>query len=478
MVLVSGFRLRAVLLALVHLGSTLSEAFFPIALGVSVTAITAGDTRGLVVAGAFLVVLIGVRVGLSISALVLSKRLEIELSLRLKSAIGERVVVAESGFEVGEILEVASADTGTLGRAYGVFDSVVVSVIVFVVVAAILLAQSVVLGLVILAAVPVLVLGLPLILRPLTARLSEHRDLAGAVSELSADVAVGLKTLKGLGAETVFFDRFRRVSARMQVTGLRVARLRAFVEGIKIVVPAAVILTVLAVGLVQLRHGEITTGQLVAFYGLAIFLVGPVTRIVDSVQEIGPLFVASDRVWSVLYSDDRTERDVGTLCDSFAINSVTVLPENHPAADIARVAHGSGILVCRGDDYLFEGSVREMFLGTPDEVTMRRALDVAHATDIVTELGGLDGRIEDAGANLSGGQRQRCVLARAIAADPDLLVLVNPTSAVDTVTEWGIAHRVIAARSGKTTVIVTNSPAFTSAAESVRDQAGVEEVHL
>jgi ABC-type multidrug transport system fused ATPase/permease subunit len=68
---------------------------------------------------------------------------------------------------------------------------------------------------------------------------------------------------------------------------------------------------------------------------------------------------------------------------------------------------------------------------------------------------------------LSGGQRQRLALARALAADPEVLLLDDPTSAVDAHTEAAIADRIRAMRSGRTTVVVTTSPLLLDRADEV-----------
>jgi putative ABC transport system ATP-binding protein len=84
--------------------------------------------------------------------------------------------------------------------------------------------------------------------------------------------------------------------------------------------------------------------------------------------------------------------------------------------------------------------------------------------------GGLDHAIEELGGNLSGGQRQRIALARALHADPEVLVLEEPTTAVDAVTEARIASGLADLRHGdapRTTVIVTASPAFLAVADRV-----------
>lgn len=95
----------------------------------------------------------------------------------------------------------------------------------------------------------------------------------------------------------------------------------------------------------------------------------------------------------------------------------------------------------------------------PDDNAIRHALKLADAQDVLNGLvGGLDGLISERGRSISGGQRQRVALARALYANPPILLLVEPTSAVDSHTESRIAANLRAARKGKTTVVVTASP--------------------
>ena len=90
---------------------------------------------------------------------------------------------------------------------------------------------------------------------------------------------------------------------------------------------------------------------------------------------------------------------------------------------------------------------------------VERALDTASADDIFEAVReGLDAVVTERGRSFSGGQRQRLVLARALALDPEVLVLVEPTSAVDAHTEARIASRLRGHRDGSTTVVVSSSP--------------------
>src|SRR5690606_13033633 len=119
---------------------------------------------------------------------------------------------------------------------------------------------------------------------------------------------------------------------------------------------------------------------------------------------------------------------------------------------------------------LFTGRLRDELdvSGTATDEEVRQALYVACAEDIVAALPeGLDAEVAEAGREFSGGQRQRLRLARALLADPEILILVEPTSAVDAHTEARIADRLGKARAGRTTLVCTTSPLVLDRADHV-----------
>lgn len=73
------------------------------------------------------------------------------------------------------------------------------------------------------------------------------------------------------------------------------------------------------------------------------------------------------------------------------------------------------------------------------------------------------------GKSLSGGQRQRLALARALAGDAPVLVLHDPTTAVDSVTEAAIASRLYAIRQCRSTILITSSPAMLGICDRIVD---------
>ncbi|MGL4832412.1 MAG: ABC transporter transmembrane domain-containing protein [Propionibacteriaceae bacterium] len=129
-------------------------------------------------------------------------------------------------------------------------------------------------------------------------------------------------------------------------------------------------------------------------------------------------------------------------------------------------------------DIFVSDSSASMFAGTlqeaidPLSIATREqaedALRVASAEDVFAGLpNGWQGRIDERGRGLSGGQRQRVILARALIHAPEILVLVEPTSAVDAHTEARIAQRLASAREGKTTIIMSASPLLLHYADDV-----------
>ncbi|GAB2532635.1 ABC transporter ATP-binding protein [Brachybacterium huguangmaarense] len=164
---------------------------------------------------------------------------------------------------------------------------------------------------------------------------------------------------------------------------------------------------------------------------------------------------------------------------------VEVLAGASPGARVGRTAVDAARPGELREDLLVEPHRVDLFDGTlRDQLATRSAVapsaaDDSWATDALAAAGaedllrilpdGLDARILDRGANLSGGQRQRVALARAVASDIPVLVLQDPTTAVDAVTEQRIAEGLVAARRlpDRATLVLTRAPAILREADRV-----------
>jgi putative ABC transport system ATP-binding protein len=146
----------------------------------------------------------------------------------------------------------------------------------------------------------------------------------------------------------------------------------------------------------------------------------------------------------------------------------------------------AAVLVAAHDAALFDGSLAANVIPEDDaedgsesgpadgpadlepDLRTERAMAAARADEVAHSLpyGAATG-VGEGGRSLSGGQRQRVLLARALRAGPPVLVVHDPTTAVDTVTEGRIAEGLREFRRGRTTVVVTNSPALLAVTDRV-----------
>jgi ABC-type multidrug transport system fused ATPase/permease subunit len=430
---------------------------------------------------------------------------------RTGSAIRER-------FSTGEVVATVSNDAMRAGGAFDITARLAGAVVAYVVVAIILLTSSQTLGLVVLIGVPVLVLGLVFVIGPLQARQRQQREEVGQLTALGADTAAGLRVLRGIGGEPGFFARYRAQSQRVRVAGVRVAAPQSTLDAAQVFLPGLFVVAVTWLGARFALSGQIDVGQLVAFYGYAAFLVIPLRTAAEAVDKITRSLVGARRMLAVLAverglpepeppaaeppADARLEdpssglvvqpgelvclassdpHETAALADRLGGFSPGGRLDGTPLVELPRKIVRERVVVSEADPLLFAGTVRgelDPWHRSADEEILD-AVGVANAEDILDALpGGLDGEVDERGRSFSGGQRQRLVLARAILSDAPILVLVEPTSAVDAHTEARIARRLRDARVGRTTVVVTTSPLVLDLADRVmlvRDGRVVEE---
>lgn len=436
---------------------------------------------------------------------------------------------------VGADLSVATADTTILSRAIGlgVYGPSRVSAIV--VCAVILLLVSWPLGVgVLVGSVVVLVLGDQLggVLRGrVVAQQAAVADAAGS----AADLVQGLRVIKGLGAQSVTSGRYRALSqqARERAVLTAGAQQRSM-AGLSVLGGLFVVTVGAAAGWMALE-GRITVGELITVVMISQFVMEPIASLAQMVSFFwNPGVAAAGRVLEVLRAEPavRDSAASGPLPDQrgpwglrvtapwLPGGVVRVDPGEHvvlppdptiiaalvplldrtrepepdervelldhsghavPVADLTVDALRATVLVAPHEPHLFAGSLLDNVL--VEEVTgqdlptaaegAKAALAAASCDDVVAVLPqGLASPVGEAGSRLSGGQRQRIGLARALHTAPQVLVLQDPTTGVDSVTEQRVAAATASLRRGRTTVVITASPAWVGRADRVIPTAG------
>ncbi|MDQ6716083.1 MAG: ABC transporter ATP-binding protein, partial [Actinomycetota bacterium] len=184
----------------------------------------------------------------------------------------------------GDVVAVVSSDAMRLGSLYDILARFVGAVVSFVVVAVILLNASRPLGLLVLIGVPVLVSSLTLIVRPLQRRQAEQREESGRLIGLGADTVAGLRVLRGIGGEQTYLARYAGQSQQVRRVGYRVSGVQAALDSSQVLLPGLFVLVVTWLGARFALEGQISVGQLVAFYGYSAFLVTPLSTATEFVD--------------------------------------------------------------------------------------------------------------------------------------------------------------------------------------------------
>ncbi len=424
-------------------------------------------------------------------------------------------------FPAGDVVSVTTTDMERVGHVYDTTARFSGAIVSFAVVGVLLLRASVSTGLVVLLGAPVLLAMLSLIIRPLQRRQAEQREESGRLTTLGTDTVAGLRILRGIGGEAEFVGRYAVQSQRVRQAGVRVAGYQAALDASQTLLPGLFVVLVVWTGARAVVRGDLTTGELVAFYGYATFMTFPLRTVTEMVEHVIRFRVAATKIMAILRvpSDHPAvagEGSLETAADGdlvdpvsgavFTRGALTAVVSARPedsvalagrlgrlgpgaagpgkaaagAGGVEATAYGAGptlggrtladlpidvvrrtVVVNDPEARLFSGSLRaQLRAGRPaDDTTLVRALGTAHATEILHSLpDGLDTIVEEKGRGFSGGQRQRLGLARALAIDPPVLVLIEPTSAVDAHTEARIAEELARHRRGRTTVVATVSP--------------------
>ncbi|MGW4785645.1 ABC transporter transmembrane domain-containing protein [Streptomyces sp. NPDC004230] len=427
----------------------------------------------------------------------------------LGSALTRRVAA-------GEVVAVSTGDVEKIGWFVEAVSRFSAAALTVVAVCVGLLVYQPALGVIVAVGVPVLALAVLPLLPRATRRADTQREKAGRATELASDTVAGLRVLRGIGGEELFLDRYRRASQEVRTAAVRSARMWSVISALQVLMPGLLMIAVVWRG-VQLAHeGRIAVGELVTVYSAVMLLTYPLQHFQEIAMAYSFSRPSARRAARVLSleraTDSRGSREAtvptgdlydpttGLLVPAGLFTAVVcgdpdaagVLAERlggHPAEEGTSVLLGgipldelplhsarTAVLVQDKDPVLLSGSLRELLdVPASGAVGAEAALAAAQCGDVLDALtqgspaadDPMDTRITERGRSLSGGQRQRLALARSLITDPQVLVLDEPTSAVDSHTEARIAEGLRTLRANRTTVVFTSSPLVLDRADRV-----------
>ncbi|MFE6940821.1 ABC transporter ATP-binding protein [Streptomyces chartreusis] len=511
-------QLKALAWGLLHF---LSVSALPFCVGVAVQAVVDRSGKQLALAGGLLALCCaGNAIGETflhrtavtnwITAAARVQQVLARKTAQLGSALTRRVAA-------GEVVAVSTGDVEKIGWFVEAWSRFTAAAVTIVIVCVGLVVYQPELGTVVAVGLPLLAIAVLPLLPRATRRADVQREKAGRATELASDTVAGLRVLRGIGGEELFLDRYRGASQEVRHAAVRSARMWSLISAIQVLMPGLLLIAVVWYGVHLARQGKVSIGELVTVYSSIMILTYPLRHFEEIAMAYSFSRPSARRAARVLSLERATDtggsRDgaevpsgdlydpaTGLLAPSGRLTAVVCgdpdaagrLAERlggHPSEESTSVLLGgvpldelpldnarTAVLVQDKDPVLLSGTLREL-LDVPrsGDVRPEDALAAAQCEDVLAALvqGSLDAedpmdaRITERGRSLSGGQRQRLALARSLITDPGVLVLDEPTSAVDSHTEARIAHGVRKLRAGRTTVVFTSSPLLLDRADRV-----------
>ncbi|MEU2490173.1 ABC transporter ATP-binding protein [Streptomyces sp. NPDC007883] len=513
-----GGQLASLVWGLLHFSSVMA---LPYGVGIAVQSVVERSGTGLALAGG-LIALAGVGIAAGdtmlhrtavtnwITAAARTQQLLARRTAELGSTLTRRVAA-------GEVVAVSTGDVEKIGWFVEAVSRFLAAALTIVLVCVALLFYQPALGVLVAVGVPVMALGvLPLL--PRATRLADvQREKAGRATELASDTVAGLRVLRGIGGEELFLDRYRRASQEVRRAAVRSARMWSLITALQVLLPGLLLIAVVWYGIGLVGDGRIDVGELVTVYSAVMLLTYPLRHFEEIAMAYSFSRPSARRAARVL-SLERTTGGVaepggpalggdlydpatGLLAPAGQLTAVVCgdpdaagrlaerlgghppEPEGLPSVllggvaldDLPLEAARTAVLVQDKDPVLLSGTLAELLdVPASGAVPAEAALTAAECDDVLDALAQASlhedpatAPITERGRSLSGGQRQRLALARSLVADPEVLVLDEPTSAVDSHTEARIGNGVRTLREGRTTVVFTSSPLLLDRADRV-----------
>jgi len=441
-------------------------------------------------------------------------------ALRLDASYHDRV-------GPGELMSRASSDSEQVARMMDSIGHTIGYVLTVFAVAVVLLVIDWKLALIVLIPLPLISLAGWGYSRRYHAQSERLQAAWGNAASLVEETVAGIRVVKGIGAGRPLAGDFRARSARIVERALDIARLDAVFMPTLEFLPLLGLLAVLWLGGRRVIAGDLSLGSFVAFNAYVAMLVWPLRVLGQRVTTLQKAVGASARISEVLEAEPKLREprhpikleqavrgdvrlaDVrfghedghpvldgldlhlapgeslalvgptgsgkstvaGLLARLYDPDEGAVLLDGHNVRDLALGDVRKAVALVFEETFLFSDTVAENIrFARPNanDEEISRAAELAGAAAFIADLpDGYETVLGERGFSLSGGQRQRIAIARAIVADPAVLVLDDATSAVDATKEHEIRAALTTVMQSRTTLVIAHRPATIALADRV-----------
>ncbi len=479
-----------------------------------------GNMTGLALLAATILLLAVLTGLFSFAETLLTARIGYQLVFRLRGELFEHLQRLSLSFHSrarsGELMSKVISDTNALKDVFAASAlSLATSVLTMIGMFTIVFALNWRLGLILLISFVVLFFAGYFLLRNVMSVMRLQRKREGRVASRISEVLSAVPLVQSFGRERYERERFETQSAASVEDGIRSARIDAAAGRIVDLVSAIATSGVVLFGGLQVFHGAISPGAMLILISYTRSMYKPLRLITKLSTKFSKAGVSAERISEIL----ETEPDIQDAPDAIEVtglrgeivfdrvsfdygdgtpvlrNVSLRIPAGHRAALVGASGAGKSTIAnlilrlydpregsisidgvdikrFRGESLrqsigvvlqeamLLATSIREnIAYGKPDATDdeIVEAAKQAHAHEFILQLPeGYDTEIGERGVTLSGGQRQRIALARAIVRRAPILIMDEPTSAVDARSEQLIAEAAQRAQSGRTTLLIAH----------------------
>jgi ATP-binding cassette, subfamily B, bacterial len=460
------------------------------------------------------------------SAFGLAWRVETDIRMKLVAHLQQLHFAFHDEAQTGQLMAYANTDIQQINNSVLLIPLTIASAMQMVVVAVILIRENVGLAFFALGALPLLNISATRFNRrmyPVGVRLQQElSEMSGVVEES----VTGIRVVKGFGAERLQRARLGDEAQGVYDESMSQARLRSKFLPLIDLLPTLGLVGILWYGGHQVLEHKLTIGELVAANLYVLMLIWPLRMIGMLVGQLPRTSAAAGRIHAVLATDPEIEdvHDAVRLPEGpghVRFDGVTFgygrpapvldaldldIPGGQAVALVGATASGKttvarliprfydveqGRVSIDGEDirharlsdvrgavglvfedtFLFSDTVRNNIAFADAEApfdAVVKAAELAGADEFIRNLpDGYDTIIGEHGYSLSGGQRQRIAIARAVLADPRVLILDDATSSVDPTKEHEIRAALAEVMEGRTTIIIAHRPATIALADRV-----------